>query len=102
MNKNSKLPLIGLLQALGVFSYCGLIGIFFISMEKFGSKQPDFLMIAFMLFLFVISAAVTGSLVFGYPVYLLINKKIKEALQVLVYTLLSAIIIFLAILIFII
>ena len=46
-----------------------------------------------MLMLVVFSAAVTGSLVFAYPVYLVLNKKIKESMQVLVYNLVFTLII---------
>jgi len=42
-----------------------------------------------MLTLLVFSAAITGTLVFGYPVYLvLVKNKIKEALTILAFTLL--------------
>lgn len=42
-----------------------------------------------MLTLLVFSAAVSGSIVFGYPAYLtLVKNKIKEALTILAFTLL--------------
>lgn len=79
---------IGLLQALGVVAYCTLVvgvlnlfgRIFFAPVGFFGS--------VFMLILLVFSAAVSGSIVFGYPAYLALNKRIKEALSILVFTLL--------------
>jgi hypothetical protein len=44
-----------------------------------------------MLNLLVFSAAVTGSMVFGFPVYLaLVKNKIKEALTILTFTALYA------------
>ena len=70
MNK-SKLPLIGFLQALGLIIYCLLIAGLFRFGDKFIQGPPTFLNMALMLFLFVFSLAVTGSIVFGYSVYTL-------------------------------
>ena len=92
MNK-SKLPLIGFLQALGLIIYCLLIAMFFRLAEKFIQGPPTFINIALVLFLFVFSAAVTGSIVFGYPAYLALNQKIKEALSVFEYTILFCLVI---------
>jgi hypothetical protein len=78
--------IIGLLQALGVAVYCPLIGGFISVADKIFPK-PGFFGIFLMLILLVFSAAITGSLVFGYPAYLALNKKVKEALYVLAYTL---------------
>src|SRR3989344_2684944 len=78
---------IGLCQALGVTIYCVLIALFFNFMTK-NTNQPGLLGFLAMLLIFVFSAAVTGSLVFGYPAYLAIVKnRIKDALSVLAYTL---------------
>ncbi len=82
------LSLIGLLQALGIIVYCALIGGFFILLGKIAIKPSDFWVSVLILVLLVFSAAVTGSIVFGYSVYLAFNKKIKEALSLLGYTLL--------------
>ena len=78
--------LVGLLQALAVAIYCALIGSFIFYAGESG-VQPGFVGIFFMLVLLVFSAAVTGSLVLGLPAYLAVNKKIKEALFILGYTL---------------
>ena len=87
--------LIGLLQAVGVLIYCGLIAVFFFSMSK-TTSQPEFIGFFLILALFVFSAAITGSLVFGYPVYLaLVKNRIKEALTILAYTFLYSLIIIL-------
>ena len=51
------------------------------------SLQPGYLGVFLMLVLLVFSAAVSGSLVFGLPAYLAFNKKIKEAITLLGYTL---------------
>jgi len=88
--------LIGFLQALGVAVYCGLIASFFFYMAKTKAEPPGFFGFFLLLALFVFSAAVTGSLVFGYPAYLaLVKSKIKEALTILAYTLLFGLLIIL-------
>ena len=84
----TNLSLIGLLQALGIVVYCGLIAGLLILLSKTAITPAGFLGATLMLVLLVFSAAITGSIVFGYPVYLAWNKKIKEALSLLVYTLL--------------
>ena len=87
LKKSLNPSLIGLLQALGVAIYSALIGGFFYFMEVV-SATPGFLGIVLMLIIFVFSAAITGSIVFGYSVYLALNKRIREALNVLAFTLL--------------
>lgn len=95
-DKSPNPAFVGLLQALGVTSYSVLIGIFFYFMEMVSAK-PGFIGIVLMLIIFVFSAAVTGSMVFGYPAYLALNRRIKEALNVLAYTLLYSLVIILVI-----
>lgn len=85
--KKIQLCSVGLLQALGVTVYCTLVGGVFWIFQKFVVAPPQFLGTVLMLILLVFSTAVTGSMVFGYPVYLAINKKTREALTVLAYTL---------------
>ena len=92
MNK-SKLSFIGFLQALSLIIYCSLISGLFRLADNFITGPPVFLTTALMLLLFVFSAAVTGSIVFGYPVYLALNQHIKEALFVFAYTLLYCLLI---------
>ncbi len=80
--------LVGFLQALGVTVYCFLIIGFFYLMEKYSptSSEPQFFGAAIMLIIFVFSAAITGSIVFGYPAYLILKQnKVKEGLQTLGY-----------------
>ena len=94
--ENKSPALIGFLQAALLTVYCGLIALFFYSMAKF-PVQPGFFGFFLMLALFVFSAAITGSLVFGYSTYLaLVKNRIKEALTILIYTLLFILIIILA------
>ena len=85
MNKIS-LSSIGFLSALGVVVYCGLIsGLFRILEESLLTTTPFWAMIL-ILTLLVFSAALMGLVVFGYPVYLIINKRIKDALILLSHT----------------
>ena len=91
--KKLKPSLIGFLQALGVVTYCILISSFFQFGNRFFPKQQDFLLPVLILMLLVFSAAVTGTIVFGYSVYLALNQRIKEALHVFFYTLLYIIVI---------
>jgi len=74
--------LIGFLEALGVSIYCALIAGLFTLLEKF-IAGPGYLGVALMLILLVFSAAVCGFLIFGYPVYLILNKQTKKALFIL-------------------
>lgn len=86
--EKEKPSTIGLLQALGVTTYCGLIAIFFHFMAQ-SRHEPGFFGFFAMLMMLVFSAAVTGSLIFGYPAYLaLVKNKIKDALTILAFTLL--------------
>lgn len=86
---------IGLLQALLVTVYCASLAAFINYLTRLFPKDPPGLYGFFlMMLILVFSAATTGSLVFGYPTYLgLVQKKIKEALQILAFTLLSALVI---------
>lgn len=78
--------LIGLVQALGVIIYCGLISGLFQLLKIIAIQPPEFLIATFMLTLLVFSAAIMGATVFGYPVYLAINKQIKPAIKILLFT----------------
>jgi len=84
----SKLSLIGFLQALGVTVYCILISLLIKFLGVLFAPQPETLGPALLLILLVFSAAVTGSIVFGYSIYLALNKNIKDSLLLFVYTLL--------------
>ncbi len=83
-----KKPILsGLVHALGVAAYCGLVaGFFQLGERAFGDYQGS-LLIVLMLVLLVLSAAITGSLVFGYPVYLVYKGKTKLGLEILISTL---------------
>ncbi len=78
--------LVGFLQALAISIYSAIVGAFLFYIPSILPK-PGFLGTFLLLIVFVFSAAVTGSLVFGLPTYLAINKRIKEAVSLLGYTL---------------
>jgi len=86
MNKSPSL--IGLWQALGIAIYCSLIGGFFQLGNRFFPKESVFWVTILILILLVFSVAISGAIVFGYPAYLVLKGKIKEALSVFAYTLL--------------
>ena len=100
--EKEKPYVIGACQALGVTVFCALVAIFFHFMAQ-TKHEPGFFGFFAMLMMLVFSAAVTGSIVFGYPAYLaLVKNKIKEALTILSYTLLFSFLIILVSLILII
>jgi hypothetical protein len=76
------------INSLSTSAYIVLIGLFFFNIEKinFGDHDTFFAPI-FMLMLFVFSAALTSSLMFGQPVFWYLDGKKKESLQLLGYTL---------------
>jgi energy-coupling factor transporter transmembrane protein EcfT len=77
---------IGFLQAIGVLAYCALaVGILNLFARMFFAP-PGFLGSLLILVLLVFSAAITGSIVFGYAAYLAFHKKVKEALVILGFT----------------
>lgn len=80
--------LIGLYQALGVVVYAFLISNLFFFLERIAVAPPSYLGFTLILVLLIFSAAITGSIIFGYPVYLAFNKETKQALSVLGFTLL--------------
>jgi len=88
--------LIGLLQAAGVIAYCVLVAAIFNFLGKNMIQPPAILGFAAMLVILVFSAAITGSIVFGYPAYLFLKQqKIKEPLLVLAFTALYCLLILL-------
>lgn len=92
--KKIKPSLIGFLQAFGVIAYCILIALLFNFLSKTALQPPGILGFAAMLVILVFSAAVTGSIVFGYPAYLFFSKgKVKEPLLILAFTMLYCLII---------
>ncbi len=85
--KKSSVLTIGFWSAAGVLLYVVLVSLAIWRLDKFVQNAPGAGGIAFMLMLLVFSAAVTGSLVFGYPAFLALNKKTKQAILTLIATL---------------
>jgi hypothetical protein len=84
---NIQPKLKSLLHALAVLVYVVLVALLMNNGEKlFGNMNGLWGPVAFLL-LFTVSAAVTGLLVLGRPIYLFLNGNKKEALQFLFYTL---------------
>jgi len=82
-----SLPIVGLVQALGLSSYCGLVGLIFWQGENWFGKMNNFLGPLLVLSLLVVSVLVCGLLAFGYPVYLFWEKKkTKRSLRLVTYT----------------
>ena len=69
--------------------YILLIALLFSNLEKLLPTPPAMFGFFFFLLLFVFSAAVSGFLVLGYPIYLALQKRFHEAIMTLVATLLS-------------
>lgn len=63
------LEIIYVLIIVGLFSF----------LDKVLPEPPEFFGFLFMLLLFVFSAGISGVFVFGYPAYLAVQKKFKEA-----------------------
>ncbi len=75
-----------LLNSLGVLIYTSLVAAFFFNGEKILGQANSFLMPAAMLMLLVLSAAITGSLVFGKPILLYFDNQKSDALKLFFYT----------------
>jgi len=101
-NKDKKMApaVVGFYQAVGAALYVSLVATL-ISYLGGDGKDPDGLLgMMLPLLLLVLSAAICGTLIFGYPVYLTMSNKVKDALAVLGYTFLY-ILFFIIILVFI-
>lgn len=77
--KLKNIILQSLLCALGVVLYVFLLVRFVMSGEKNFSIAPDYIAGLLVLTSFIVSAAITGSLVLAKPIILFIEKKRKEA-----------------------
>jgi len=76
----------GFISAASTLVYVAIIAIIFMLMSKMQSVPPEFLGIIFVLSLLVLSAAICGTLVFGMPILLFIDKDFKRGLSFLGYT----------------
>ena len=79
------------IRALGhaalAFIYIGAVALFMSNVEETFQNIPEVLAAMTMLTLFVVSAAVTGSLVVGRPILLYIEGRRAEAVRFFAYTL---------------
>lgn len=75
-----------LLNSLGVVAYVALVATFMNNAERFLGKTDTILTGIVFLLLLSISAAVVGSLVFGYPVILFLNGQKKEGVMMAIST----------------
>lgn len=87
--KNSKLIYYSVIQSLGVFIYTAAVAWFLFNGEHIFGNGKNFLVPLVLLLLFVISAATTGILVLGKPIYFYLNGFKKEAVKLLIYTIIS-------------
>ncbi len=87
LSEKTKPAVVGLCQALGVVVYTILIAIFISSLGNFETETPEFVFVPVMLSLLVLSAGLTGTFVFGLPVYFTFAKNdVKRAISILAYT----------------
>jgi mannose/fructose/N-acetylgalactosamine-specific phosphotransferase system component IID len=72
----------GILGGIGEAIYCALIALMFFTFGKIFNGQNGDTVTTFliMLLILVISVAVSGFLVFGYPAYLVYQKRFKEGI----------------------
>ncbi len=76
------------ISAVGVLAYVMLIAWIMSNGEKLFGKMDNFIGPVVFLLLFVFSATVTGLLVLGRPVYLLLSGQKNNAVKLFFYTLL--------------
>jgi hypothetical protein len=95
LNNKLSSSTVGLLQALAVVGYISLVSLLLMSTNHFISKPPEFVAAIVMLTTFVLSAGITGTLVFGLPAYFALRSDIKRAISILAFTFLSLFVILL-------
>lgn len=75
------------LSSLGVLVYVSVVATVMTNAEKIFGKTDNAITGIGFLMLFTLSAAVVGSLIFGKPIFLYIDGKKKEAINLLMMTL---------------
>jgi len=83
---NTKPVLNSFLHALAVVAYIALVAFIMNGLNETFSKVDQIHASIGILLLFTVSAAITGLLVFGRPVYLFLNDQKTEAIKFLFYT----------------
>lgn len=93
--KESQLIKGGILAGILEAFYCLLVGFLIFRIESFIPNMAGIIGVGAFLLLFVVSAGISGVLVLGLPGMLVIQNRIKDALRVLMATLLTLLGIFL-------
>ena len=83
----SKPVLNGFISSVAVVIYVFLVAGLMDTLTSFVQVENEILMGGGFLLLLVFSVAIVGTLLFGRPIYLIFNKKAKEAISQLVYNL---------------
>lgn len=86
---NKKLVKWAIVNSLGVFAYSSLVVLIMLNGENIFGKANNFGSMIILLMIFVLSAAVVGSLVLGRPIFLYLDGNKKESIKLLLYTILS-------------
>ena len=84
--KNSKLIIYGFIHSFLASAYVASVSWLLFNGENFFGQAKSFFLPTALLMLFVVSAAITGLLVFGRPIYLFLNGAKKEAIKLLFWT----------------
>ncbi|MBU1952257.1 hypothetical protein KJ733_05090 [Patescibacteria group bacterium] len=88
--------MVGLIESL----YVIVIALLMINLTALMVNVEEVFAIGLVLMLLVFSAAISGVLVFGLPIYLFLQKRIKDAIKIMVTTFLTLLGIFFIILLF--
>ena len=91
--KNSKLLLWSVINSLAAFVYIALVGWLMFNGGKIFADVSSFWAPVALLLLFVVSATIVGALVLGRPIYLYLGGFKKEAVKLLVYTVICLLVI---------
>lgn len=94
--KNKKIWLWSAVNAIGVFAYVMLVVLIMTNGEKIFGEMENFWGPVTFLLLFVFSALVCGLLVLGRPIYLWLNDHKKEAVKMLLFTVVNLFVILVA------
>lgn len=81
-----KLELAAFLHALGVSAYVAVVVLIMRNAERIFGQVDNMLGPVTFLMLFVVSAAITGTLVLGKPVLYFLENKKAEAIKLFLYT----------------
>jgi len=76
-----------IINSLGVFIYVAIVAFVMNNAEKIFGKMDSVIGAVGFLMIFVLSAGVVGTLIIGKPIMLYIDNKKKEAVSLLIWTL---------------